>query len=72
MLLIGNDVVGRVPMRECIEAPRVRLWGDAHGRSDSRLRIGMFVPCDPEDGYYRWGSEGASDAFWRSGSSRTS
>src|ERR1700693_3824306 len=63
MLLIDNDIVKRVlTMRECIEAQERAFAGTPTGASVSRPRIDMFVPCNREDGYYRWGSvEGASD-----------
>jgi alanine dehydrogenase len=63
MLMIDNEVVKRVlGMRECIEAQERAFAGTLTGASVSRPRIDMFVPCDREDGYYRWGSvEGASD-----------
>jgi len=63
MLLIDNDVVKRVlTMRECIEAQERAFAGTLTGASVSRPRIDMFVPCNREDAYYRWGSvEGASD-----------
>jgi hypothetical protein len=49
-------------MRECIEAQERAFAGTLTGASVSRPRIDMFVPCNREDGYYRWGSvEGASD-----------
>jgi alanine dehydrogenase len=63
MLLIDNDTVKRVlNMRACIEAQERAFAGTLTGASVSRPRIDMFVPCDREDAYYRWGSvEGASD-----------
>src|SRR5271163_3074807 len=63
MLMIDNEVVKRVlSMRECIEAQERAFAGTLTGASVSRPRIDMFVPCNREDGYYRWGSvEGASD-----------
>jgi alanine dehydrogenase len=63
MLLIDNTVVKRVlTMRECIEAQERAFAGTLTGASVSRPRIDMFVPCNRQDGYYRWGSvEGASD-----------
>jgi alanine dehydrogenase len=49
-------------MRECIEAQERAFAGVLTGASVSRSRLDMFVQCDHEDGYYRWGSvEGASD-----------
>jgi ornithine cyclodeaminase/alanine dehydrogenase-like protein (mu-crystallin family) len=61
--LIDNDTVRRVlTMRECIEAQERAFKGTLTGASVSRPRLDMFVPCEREDGYYRWGSvEGASD-----------
>jgi ornithine cyclodeaminase/alanine dehydrogenase-like protein (mu-crystallin family) len=63
MLMIDNEAVERVlTMRECIEAQERAFAGTLTGASVSRPRIDMFVPCNREDGYYRWGSvEGASD-----------
>ena len=63
MLLMDNDVVKSVlTMRDCIEAQERAFAGTLTGASVSRPRIDMFVPCNREDGYYRWGSvEGASD-----------
>jgi ornithine cyclodeaminase/alanine dehydrogenase-like protein (mu-crystallin family) len=63
MLLIDNDIVKRVlTMRECIEVQERAFAGTLTGASVSRPRIDMFVPCNREEGYYRWGSvEGASD-----------
>ena len=63
MLMIDNETVKRVlTMRECIEAQERAFAGTLTGASVSRPRIDMFVPCNREDGYYRWGSvEGASD-----------
>src|SRR5262249_4187907 len=63
MLMIDNEVVKRVlTMPECIEAQERAFAGTLTGASVSRPRIDMFVPCNREDGYYRWGSvEGASD-----------
>jgi len=61
--MIDNDVVKRVlTMGECIQAQERAFAGTLTGASVSRPRIDMFVPCNREDGYYRWGSvEGASD-----------
>jgi alanine dehydrogenase len=63
MLMIDNEAVKRVlTMRECIQAQERAFAGVLTGASVSRPRLDMFVPCDREDGYYRWGSvEGASD-----------
>jgi alanine dehydrogenase len=63
MLMIDNQVVKRVlTMSECITAQERAFAGTLTGASVSRPRLDMFVPCNREDGYYRWGSvEGASD-----------
>lgn len=63
MLLINNDVVQQVlTMRECIAAQETAFAGLLTGKAIFRPRIDTYVPCDREDGYYRWGSvEGASD-----------
>lgn len=63
MLLINNDVVQQVlTMRECIAAQEAAFAGLLTGKAIFRPRIDTYVPCDREDGYYRWGSvEGASD-----------
>jgi ornithine cyclodeaminase/alanine dehydrogenase-like protein (mu-crystallin family) len=63
MLLINNDVVQRVlTMRECIAAQEAAFAALLTGQAVGRPRIDMYVPCERDDGYYRWGSvEGASD-----------
>lgn len=63
MLMISNDVVKQVlTMRECIQAQEAAFAALLSGEAIFRPRIDMYVPCDREDGYYRWGSvEGASD-----------
>ncbi len=53
-------------MRECIEArpgTRVRRFA-LTGAAIGRPRIDMYVPCDRDDGYYRWGTvDGTSDGI---------
>jgi alanine dehydrogenase len=63
MLMISNDDIARVlTMRECMEAQEAAFAGLLTGKAIFRPRIDTYVPCDREDGYYRWGSvEGASD-----------
>ena len=63
MLMISNAVVEQVlSMRECIQAQEAAFARLLTGEAIFRPRIDMYVPCDREDGYYRWGSvEGASD-----------
>ncbi len=62
MLLIDNKVVEQVlTMRECIAAQEAAFAALLTGGAIGRPRIDMYVPCDRDDGYYRWGSvEGAS------------
>lgn len=62
MLLINNEVVEHVlTMRECIEAQEQAFAGLLTGAAVGRPRMDMYVPCERDDGYYRWGSvEGAS------------
>jgi len=63
MLMVTNDMVKQVlTMRECIEAQEKAFAGLLEGKSIFRPRIDMYVPCDREDGYYRWGTvDGACD-----------
>ncbi len=63
MLMINNEVVAQIlTMRECIEAQETAFAGLLQGKAIFRPRIDTYVPCDREDGYYRFGSvEGASD-----------
>ena len=62
MLMIGNDVVQQVlNMHECIQAQEAAFAGLLTGEAMFRPRINMYVPCEREDGYFRWGSvEGVS------------
>jgi alanine dehydrogenase len=64
--MIDNEVVKKVlTMRECIEAQERAFAGMITGTSLSWPRLDTFVPCDREDGYYRFGTvEGASDGFY--------
>ena len=66
MLLIDNEVVARVlTMRECIEVQEGAFAGLSEGKAIFRPRIDTYVPCDREDGYYRFGTvEGASGGFY--------
>lgn len=63
MLMINNEVVAQtLTMRECIEAQEAAFAGLLQGKAIFRPRIDTYVPCDRDDGYYRFGSvEGASD-----------
>ncbi len=63
MLLIDNAVIAQVlTTRDCIAAQERAFAGVLTGASVSRPRLDTFMPCDREDGYYRFGSvEGATD-----------
>ena len=63
MLMIDNAVMAQVlSTRDCIEVQERAFAGVNTGASVSRPRLDTFMPCDREDGYYRFGSvEGATD-----------
>jgi ornithine cyclodeaminase/alanine dehydrogenase-like protein (mu-crystallin family) len=65
MLFIHNDVVAKVlTMAECIDAQEHAFRQIPSGGAIQRPRLDMYVPCEREDGYYRWGTmEGASDGI---------
>ncbi len=65
MLLIDNKIVEQVlTMKDCIAAQQSAFRGLLDGSSIGRPRLDMYVPCDREDGYYRWGTvEGANDGI---------
>jgi alanine dehydrogenase len=65
MLFIHNDVVAQVlTMRECIDAQETAFAQMPTGGAVHRPRLDMYVPCEREDGYYRWGTmEGANDGI---------
>jgi alanine dehydrogenase len=62
MLLVDNATVQKVlSMDECINVQEQAFLGLPTGASIHRPRIDMYVPCDRDDGYWRWGTmEGAS------------
>lgn len=62
MLFIDNETVKQVlSMDECIRAQEEAFRGLLTRDSVHRSRIDVYVPCDREDGYFRWGTmEGAS------------
>lgn len=66
MLLIDNDVVAQVlTMRECIEVQEAAFAELNEGKAIFRPRIDTYVPCEREDGYYRFGTvEGASGGYY--------
>jgi alanine dehydrogenase len=65
MLFIHNDVVAKLlTMRECIEAQEHAFRQAPSGGAIQRPRLDMYVPCEREDGYYRWSTvEGTSDGI---------
>lgn len=66
MLLINNEVVAQViSMREAIEVQEGAFVALSENRAIYRPRIDTYVPCDREDGYYRFGSvEGSSGGYY--------
>ena len=65
MLFIHNDVVRKVlTMKDCIDAQEHAFRQIPTGGAVQRPRIDMYVPCERDDGYYRWGTmEGANDGI---------
>jgi alanine dehydrogenase len=65
MLIIDNGTVGELlSMAECIDVQEEAFRQIAEGRAVHRPRLDMYVPCEREDGYYRWGTmEGANDGI---------
>jgi ornithine cyclodeaminase/alanine dehydrogenase-like protein (mu-crystallin family) len=66
MLIIGNDVVSQLlTMRDCIRVQEAAFRKLPTGEAIHRPRIDMYVPCEREDGYFRWGTmEGANDGYF--------
>jgi alanine dehydrogenase len=62
MLFLNNDDIESVlNMPDCIRVQEQAFLGLEDGRSAHRPRIDMYVPCEREDGYWRWGTmEGAT------------
>jgi alanine dehydrogenase len=65
LLIIHNGIVEQLlTMRECIDVQEQAFRQIPSGRAIHRPRLDMYVPCEREDGYYRWGTmEGASDGI---------
>ena len=65
MLIIDNDTVASVlSMAECIDAQEEAFGQIPRGGAIHRPRLDMYVPCERDDGYYRWGTmEGANDGI---------
>jgi len=66
VLFIHNDAVEKLlSMRECMDAMEEAFRQIPSGRAIHRPRLDMYVPCEREDGYYRWGTmEGANDGIF--------
>ena len=64
MLFLNNDDVRSVlTMSDCIRIQEQAFLGLEDGHSAHRPRIDMYVPCERDDGYWRWGTmEGATSA----------
>jgi len=62
LLFLDNDDVRSVlTMTDCIRIQEQAFLGLEHGHSAHRPRVDMYVPCEREDGYWRWGTmEGAT------------
>lgn len=66
MLIINNEMVSKIlTMEDCIRVQEEAFKELAAGRAMHRPRIDMYVPCERDDGYFRWGSmEGANGGFF--------
>ena len=66
MLIISNEMVFRLlTMDEVIDAQEAAFAQLDSGRSIHRPRVDMYVPCQRDDGYFRWGTmEGANDGYF--------
>src|SRR5712691_446074 len=66
MLIINNDdVAGLLTMADCIRVQEEAFLKLRTGEAMHRPRVDMYVPCERDDGYFRWGSmEGANDGFF--------
>ena len=66
MLIINNDVISQIlNMDDCIRVQEAAFRKLATGEAMHRPRIDMYMPCDREDGYFRWGTmEGANDGYF--------
>ncbi len=52
-------------MKDCISVQEDAFKKLSSGESMHRPRVDMYMPCNREDGYFRWGTmEGANDGFF--------
>ena len=65
MLIIDNHEVSQLlTMADCIRVQEEAFSKIPTGGAIHRPRIDMYMPCEREDGYYRWSTmEGANDAY---------
>jgi alanine dehydrogenase len=65
MLIINNDDVAKVlTMADCIRIQEDAFKKLPFGGAIHRPRIDLYMPCELEDGYYRWSTmEGANDGY---------
>ncbi|MGY9005512.1 MAG: ornithine cyclodeaminase family protein [Alphaproteobacteria bacterium] len=66
MLIINNQIVADLlTMDDCIKAQEEAFKKIPTGGAIHRPRIDMYVPCQRDDGYFRWGTmEGANDGYF--------
>src|SRR5579863_6863369 len=65
MLILNNDDVARLlTMGDCIAAQEAAFSKIPTGGAIHRPRIDIYMPCERDDGYYRWSTmEGANDGY---------
>jgi len=65
MLIIDNDDVAKLlTMGDCIRVQEDAFKKLPFGGAIHRPRIDLYMPCEREDGYYRWSTmEGANDGY---------
>ncbi len=65
MLIINNDEVSQLlTMADCIRVQEEAFGRIPYGGAIHRPRIDLYMPCEREDGYYRWSTmEGANDGY---------
>jgi alanine dehydrogenase len=66
MLIINNDLVAQVlTIEDSIRAQEEAFKKIPTGGAIHRPRIDMYVPCQRDDGYFRWGTmEGSNDGYF--------
>jgi alanine dehydrogenase len=66
MLIINNELVSElITVDDCVGALEAAFKKLPTGGAIHRPRIDMYVPCQRDDGYFRWGTmEGANDGYF--------